>query len=65
MDKMLTIETAREMLENIPEEERTCLLMFHIEGLSIKEIAETLHITEETVKFRLNSARKNIEEQGK
>ena len=44
----------------IADEQRLCVLMFHIEGQSIKDIAETLKCSENTVKSRLNYGRKNL-----
>ena len=49
-----------ELIDGLSEEQRICILMFHIEGLSIHEIAETLGCSENTVKSRLNYGRKNI-----
>lgn len=37
-----------------------CLLLFHIEGISIREIAQALNCSENTVKSRLNYGRKNL-----
>lgn len=54
----------REMMDALSEEQRVCVLMFHIDGIPIKEIAETLGCSENTVKSRLNYARKNIKKQG-
>ncbi|MBO5425823.1 MAG: RNA polymerase sigma factor [Lachnospiraceae bacterium] len=59
-----TVELVHEMLNNLSEEQKACLVMFHLQGLSIKEIAEDMQISENTVKSRLNYARKNIEAQG-
>lgn len=42
------------------EEQRLCILMFHIEGISISEIARTMDCSENTVKSRLNYGRKNL-----
>lgn len=51
-----------ELIDGLSEEQRICILMFHIEGLSIHEIAETLGCSENTVKSRLNYGRKNIKD---
>lgn len=55
-----TQELVRELIDSLSEEQRMCILMFHIEGQSISEIAETLGCSENTVKSRLNYGRKNI-----
>lgn len=50
----------RELIDSLSPEQRMCILMFEIEGISIKEIAATLNCSENTVKSRLNYGRKNI-----
>lgn len=55
-----TQELVREMIDSLSDEQRLCVLMFHIEGQSIKDIAETLKCSENTVKSRLNYGRKNL-----
>ena len=36
-----TRELVRELIDALSDEQRMCILMFHIEGISIKEIAQT------------------------
>ena len=48
----------RELIDSLSDEQRFCILMYHLEGQSIKEIAETLDVSENTVKSRLNYGRK-------
>lgn len=55
-----TQELVHHLIESLSEEQRVCILMFHIEGASIHEIAETLNCSENTVKSRLNYGRKNL-----
>lgn len=55
-----TQELVHEWIDSLSEEQRICILMFHIEGQSISEIAESLGCSENTVKSRLNYGRKNI-----
>lgn len=55
-----TQELVHELIDSLSEEQRMCILMFHIEGQSISEIAESLECSENTVKSRLNYGRKNI-----
>ncbi|HIS80453.1 MAG TPA: sigma-70 family RNA polymerase sigma factor, partial [Candidatus Scatomonas merdavium] len=50
----------REMIDSLSDEQRICVLMFHIEGESIKDIAAALGCSENTVKSRLNYGRKNL-----
>ena len=59
-----TQELVHAMMSNLSDEQRMCLIMFHIQGLSIKEIADSMEVSENTVKSRLNYARKSIKEQG-
>lgn len=55
-----TQELVHELIDSLSEEQKMCILMFHIEGASIHEIAETLDCSENTVKSRLNYGRKNL-----
>lgn len=50
----------REVLDELSEEKRACVLMMYYEEMSIGEIAQTLEIPEGTVKTRLFSARKDL-----
>ena len=53
----------REILDALPEEQRVAVTMFYYEQMSVKEIAETLGVTENTVKSRLNYGRKKVEKE--
>ena len=55
-------QTVMEVLDELNEEKRACVLMMYFEELSVSEIAETLEIPEGTVKTRLFSARKDLKE---
>lgn len=55
-----TQELVREMINALSEEQRVCILMFEIEGIPIKDIADSLGCSENTVKSRLNYGRKNL-----
>lgn len=55
-----TKELVHELIDSLSEEQRLCILMFHIEGISISEIARTMDCSENTVKSRLNYGRKNL-----
>ena len=49
-----------EMIDSLSDEQRMCILMFHIEGASVSEIASVMNCSENTVKSRLNYGRKNL-----
>ncbi len=53
-------EIIRSMIDSLSDEQRICILMYYIEGLSVNEIAETLGCSAGTVKSRLNYGRQNI-----
>jgi len=53
-------ELVHELIGSLSEEQRMCILLFYIEGASIREIASTLGCSENTVKSRLNYGRKNL-----
>lgn len=58
--KQETQQLVHEMINALSEEQRVCILMYEIEGIPIKEIAAALDCSENTVKSRLNYARKNL-----
>ncbi len=58
-----TQEMVRTMIDALPEDQRMCILMFHLEGASIREIAQAMECSENTVKSRLNYGRKGIKKQ--
>lgn len=43
-----TQQLVHELMDTLSEEQRLCILMFHIEGISIKEIASALNCSENT-----------------
>ena len=53
------------MLNELPEQRRTVLVLFEIEGLSHAEIADILNITEGNSKWILFSTKKQLQEQWK
>lgn len=59
-----TRQLTHQLLDSLSEEQRMCILMFHIEGLSIREIASELECSENTVKSRLKYGRDNIKKKG-
>ncbi len=50
----------QEAIDSLDEDHRTVILLHYMEDLSIKDIAEILEQKEETVKSRLNRARKRL-----
>ncbi|MBO6114603.1 MAG: sigma-70 family RNA polymerase sigma factor [Lachnospiraceae bacterium] len=50
----------REMIDSLSDDQRMCIMMYYMEELGVREIAETLGCSEGTVKSRLNYGRKNI-----
>lgn len=63
-DKKETAMIIQELLESLSEEQRICILMYYLEDMSVKEIAQQCSCSENTVKSRLNYGRKNIQKQG-
>ena len=55
-----TKQAMEEILHKLPDEQRLVVLMFYFQELSIKEIAQILDCSENTVKSRLNYAKKKI-----
>ena len=49
-------------MESLPEKSRLVLLLSSIDGHSLEEVAELLHVPVGTVKSRLHSARKRLAE---
>lgn len=62
LDQTELQRTVMEVLDELSEEKRACVLMMYFEELSVGEIAETLEIPEGTVKTRLFSARKDLKD---
>ena len=63
--KQETARLMREILDSLPADQRAVVSMFYYEQMSVKEIAEELGVSENTVKSRLNYGRKKIETQVK
>ena len=60
IDRNETARLIEEILRTLPDEQRMVIGMFYYENLSVAEIAETLGISEGTVKSRLNYGKKKI-----
>ncbi len=55
--------TMQQMLDSLPPEQRSALLLYYYEKLSVKQIAQIHATTEGTVKSRLNYGRKAVKKQ--
>lgn len=55
-----TQELVHELIDSLSDEQRLCILMYHLDDQSIKDIARTFGISENTVKSRLVYGRKAI-----
>lgn len=53
-------EIVHNAINNLPEEQRLCVMMYYFDELSVQQIADALEISAGTVKSRLNYARKKI-----
>ncbi len=60
LDKAELKNTVMSFLDELSEEQRAAVMMFYYDEMSIKQIAETQGVNENTVKSRLNYARKGI-----
>ena len=65
IDNKETKRIIMECIDRLPEDQRICVLMYYYDELSIKEIAQSLGISEGTVKSRLNTARKKLKKEFK
>ena len=60
LDKADFKKTILEILDELSEEQRSAVMMYYFDELSVKQIAEIQGVSEGTVKSRLNYARKAI-----
>lgn len=65
IDQKETTRLINEILDSLSEDQRVVVGLFYYEQMSVKEISETLGISENTVKSRLSYGRKKIELQVK
>ena len=56
----ISAEHLDQYLKQVTEEEKLLLVMKYREGVSIKDLSQSLHLTESAVKMRLKRARKKI-----
>ena len=61
IDENETKRLMREIIDDLPEDQRAVIGMYYYEELSVREIAEALGVTESAVKSRLMYGRKKIE----
>ena len=61
LDRKETARLMQEILATLSEDQRLVIGMFYYEEMSVREIAETLGCSENTVKSRLNYGRKKVE----
>jgi RNA polymerase sigma factor (sigma-70 family) len=62
LDKADLKQTIHAMIDELPDEQRSALLLRYFDEISVKEIAEIQGVTEGTVKSRLNYGRKAIKD---
>ncbi len=61
LDRKETARLMQDILATLSEDQRLVIGMFYYEEMSVREIAETLGCSENTVKSRLNYGRKKVE----
>ena len=54
------MQTINEHISELPPRQRTAVLLFDVDGLSIKEVAEHLGCSEGAVKFNIHEGRKKL-----
>lgn len=62
VDKAETRRLVEEILYDLPDEQRICTMMYYFDEMKIREIADDLGVSENTVKSRLNYSKKKIKE---
>ena len=63
LDQKETVHLVAQMIDRLPEDQKLCVILYYKEELTVAQIAQTLEISEGTVKSRLNYARRKITEQ--
>lgn len=59
------VSMVRQLLDSLPEKQRSCMHLRDFEGKSYKEIAEILQVSEEQVKVNIHRARQMIKQKFK
>ena len=62
LDTTETREFIRELIDELPEDKKLCVLMHYFQNMSVVQIAEELGISEGTVKTRLYHSRDKIKQ---
>ena len=61
-DQKATAEIIKEIIEELPELQRAAVIAYYFDGLKVEQIAEMMECSVNTIKSRLNYARKYIKE---
>ena len=64
-DRMIAedkIKLVKQIVDGLPEKQRSCIQLRDFEGKTYKEIAEILEITEEQVKIKIFRARQTVKQ---
>ena len=62
LDKAEIRNLILQMIDELPDEQRECIMLYYFSGLTIEQIAETQGCSTGTVKSRLNYARRKLKE---
>lgn len=60
LDRQETTRLVAEMIDDLPEDQKLCLLLYYRDELSVAQIAKALQVSESTVKSRLNYGRQKV-----
>jgi RNA polymerase sigma factor (sigma-70 family) len=61
-DQKATSEIIKQIIEELPELQRTAVIMYYYDGMKVEKIADYMECSVNTVKSRLNYARKFIKD---
>ena len=60
LDQGETQRMVSQIIDNLPEVQRICVLLYYFRGMSVGDIARLIHCSEGTIKSRLSAARTKI-----
>lgn len=60
LDYSETKRLVREIVDGLPDDQRTCILLYYFQEMKVGEIAQALEVPENTIKSRLSYARKKL-----
>lgn len=60
LDNNETSRLIMDIINNLPEDQRLCILMYYYQDMRVADISSTLNLTVSTVKYKLSAARKTI-----